>query len=187
VSGGDGTTAVTESGEAANPQERPNSLRQRSHWDVDSRQRKLNSPVLHVFPMITLDRCMAPNNGRTQQAVCPTGADQSYIKKTWPEVSIWWTENRKNNCKIRGSHGITMWCIVALVRTDVSEEHIASITRMERISEPGTLAVKSNWSMLQRNILMMETISSSETLILTQAIRRHMSGNRIYREQLLTS
>jgi demethoxyubiquinone hydroxylase (CLK1/Coq7/Cat5 family) len=33
---------------------------------------------------------------------------------------------------------------VALVRTDVSEEHIASIIRVTRIGELGTLEVTSN-------------------------------------------
>jgi hypothetical protein len=37
---------------------------------------------------------------------------------------------------------------VALVRTDVSEEHIVSIIRMTRIGELGTLAVTSNRSTL---------------------------------------
>jgi hypothetical protein len=41
---------------------------------------------------------------------------------------------------------------VALVRTDVSEEYIAFIIRVTRISEPGTaLAVTSNRSKLRRN------------------------------------
>jgi hypothetical protein len=41
---------------------------------------------------------------------------------------------------------------VAFVRTDVSEERIASIIRLTRISELGTtLAVSINQSRLQRN------------------------------------
>jgi hypothetical protein len=45
-----------------------------------------------------------------------------------------------------------MWRRVALVRTDVSEERIASIIGVERIGELGTtLAVTSNWSTLQIN------------------------------------
>jgi hypothetical protein len=39
-----------------------------------------------------------------------------------------------------------MLCCVALVRTDVSEERIASIIRVTRIGELGTLAVTSNGS-----------------------------------------
>jgi hypothetical protein len=34
-----------------------------------------------------------------------------------------------------------MWHCVGLVRTDVSREHVASIFRVERISELGTLAL----------------------------------------------
>jgi hypothetical protein len=40
---------------------------------------------------------------------------------------------------------------VALVRTDVSEELSASIIRVTRIGELGTLAVTSNRRMLRRN------------------------------------
>jgi hypothetical protein len=43
-----------------------------------------------------------------------------------------------------------MLCHVALVRTDVSEELSASILRVTRIGELGTLAVPSNRHMLQR-------------------------------------
>jgi hypothetical protein len=48
---------------------------------------------------------------------------------------------------------------VALTRTDVSEEHIASIIRVTRIIELGTT-------------LMMEAIRFSETSVLTRATRR---------------
>jgi hypothetical protein len=41
---------------------------------------------------------------------------------------------------------------VALVRTDISEELIASIIRMIGIDELGTLAVTSNGHTLRRNI-----------------------------------
>jgi hypothetical protein len=41
-----------------------------------------------------------------------------------------------------------MLCHVALVRTDVSEERIAYIIRVTRISELGTLVVTSNQSTL---------------------------------------
>jgi hypothetical protein len=45
-----------------------------------------------------------------------------------------------------------MWSRVALVGTDVSEIRIASIIRMKRIGEVGTmLAVTRNWSTLRRN------------------------------------
>jgi hypothetical protein len=39
---------------------------------------------------------------------------------------------------------------VALVRTDVSEERIASIIRVTRISDLGTLAVTSNGTALEK-------------------------------------
>jgi hypothetical protein len=39
-----------------------------------------------------------------------------------------------------------MWRRIALVRTDVSEDRIASVIRVKRISELGTLAVSSNRS-----------------------------------------
>jgi hypothetical protein len=41
---------------------------------------------------------------------------------------------------------------VAIVRTDVSEEHSASIIRLSRIGELGTLAITTNWRMLRRNL-----------------------------------
>jgi hypothetical protein len=65
---------------------------------------------------------------------------------------------------------------VALVRTDVSEELSASIIRMTRIGELGTmLAITSNLFMLQRNtILMMEALSSSETSVLTGDTRHNI-------------
>jgi hypothetical protein len=40
---------------------------------------------------------------------------------------------------------------VALVRTDILEERIASVIRVTRIGELGTLAVTSNWRMLRTN------------------------------------
>jgi hypothetical protein len=74
-----------------------------------------------------------------------------------------------------------MLCRVFLVRTDVSEERISSIIRVERISEHSvfprclhqllvTADVVPN-SLIISN-LMMEAIRSSETLVLTRA-RRH--------------
>jgi hypothetical protein len=44
-----------------------------------------------------------------------------------------------------------MLCHVALVRTDISEERIAPIIRVTRITEVGLLAVTSNRSLLRRN------------------------------------
>jgi hypothetical protein len=88
-----------------------------------------------------------------------------------------------------------MLCRVALVRTDVSEERSASIIRVTRLSELGTMvAVTSNQHTHQRNhlaflcsvcrllvtasfvpsspilvTLMKEALSSSETSVLTRA------------------
>jgi hypothetical protein len=58
--------------------------------------------------------------------------------------------NMKNR-KAWRIRSLWMWRCVALVRTDVSEDHIASIIRVKRIIKLGTLAVTSNWSMLGRN------------------------------------
>jgi hypothetical protein len=87
---------------------------------------------------------------------------------------------------------------VALVRTDVSEELSASIIRVTRIGELGTLAVTSNRRTLRvqfvvlrsmrrllvtTNVvpsspilvtLMMEALSSSETSVLTRATRHNI-------------
>jgi hypothetical protein len=79
---------------------------------------------------------------------------------------------------------------VALV-TDVSEEFIASIIRVIKISELGTtLAVTSNRRTLRRNTkinssspilvtFMMEALSSSKTLVLTRATRRNIPEDDI--------
>jgi hypothetical protein len=74
---------------------------------------------------------------------------------------------------------------VVLVRTDVSEEHSASIIRLTRIGELGTLAVTSKDFAFLRSVcrllvtaevssspilvtLMMEALSSSETSVITE-------------------
>jgi hypothetical protein len=59
-----------------------------------------------------------------------------------------------------------MWRRVDRARTDVSEEYIGSIVRVERITELRTLAVTS---LLILFILMMEAICSSEMSVLTRA------------------
>jgi hypothetical protein len=61
---------------------------------------------------------------------------------------------------------------VAVVRTDVLEEHIASIIRVTRML--AMLAVTSNQSTLRTNSLMMEVICTSETSVLTRATLRNI-------------
>jgi hypothetical protein len=70
---------------------------------------------------------------------------------------------------------------VALVRTDVSEEHIASIIRVKRISELGTTLVTANivHSSLIHYSLMMQVKHTSEMLILTRATWRHIQEDSI--------
>jgi hypothetical protein len=64
---------------------------------------------------------------------------------------------------------------VDLIRTNVSEERIASIIRMTRICELRTTqaanAVRSSPILVT---LMMEALSSSETSVLTRATRRNI-------------
>jgi hypothetical protein len=64
---------------------------------------------------------------------------------------------------------------VALVRTDVSEELSASFIRVARFGELGTrLAVTSAVPSSSILITQMETLSSSETSLLTKATRRNI-------------
>jgi hypothetical protein len=71
---------------------------------------------------------------------------------------------------------------VAVIRTDVSEELSATITRMTRIGELGTtLAVTSNRPSPIPVNLLIETLTSSETSILNKSHtaehpRRHHSS-----------
>jgi hypothetical protein len=91
---------------------------------------------------------------------------------------------------------------VVLVRTDILEECIASIIRVTRIGELGTLAVTSNQSILRWNTillvtanvrsssnfvtLMVEAKLSSETSVLTTATWRNIpeDGFLLYKTPL---
>jgi hypothetical protein len=77
-----------------------------------------------------------------------------------------------------------MFCCVALVRTDVSEECITCIIRVTRIGELGTmLAVTSDRRMLRCSpilvTLMKEALSSSETSVHTRATWRNIPEDAI--------
>jgi hypothetical protein len=70
---------------------------------------------------------------------------------------------------------------MAVVRTNVSEEHIASIIRLETISELGTTLAVTVLQLLVSAVpcslilsnLMVEARRSSETFVLRRATRRH--------------
>jgi hypothetical protein len=64
---------------------------------------------------------------------------------------------------------------VALAKTDVSEERIASIIRVTRISELGTTLAVTDIL----DTLMMEATRSSETSVLTRATRRYVPEDGI--------
>jgi hypothetical protein len=68
---------------------------------------------------------------------------------------------------------------VALVGTEVSEELSASIIRVTKIGEVGTLAVTSNPRKLRRNTQSPKALSSSKTSVLTTATRRNISEDGI--------
>jgi hypothetical protein len=75
---------------------------------------------------------------------------------------------------------------MTLVGTDVSKVHSASTIKVTRIGKLGTtLVATSNLRTLRRNTAhtifrMIETIRSSETLILTRATRSNILEDRIF-------
>jgi hypothetical protein len=85
-----------------------------------------------------------------------------------------------------------MWRHVCLIRTDISEERVASIFRVERIREVGTtLAVSSRLAIPSSRIVStvkIEATLSSETSVLTRPARCHTPEDGIllnnFRENL---
>jgi hypothetical protein len=73
---------------------------------------------------------------------------------------------------------------VVLVRTDVSEQGIASIITVTKIGELGTLIAAISLIFLS---LMMEMIRSSETSVLTRATQRNIPEDGILQLNLLFS
>jgi hypothetical protein len=68
---------------------------------------------------------------------------------------------------------------VALVRTDVSEELSASIIRVTRIGELGTVTANVVHTSPILVTLMMEAILSSETSVLTRTTQRNITQDAI--------
>jgi hypothetical protein len=74
-----------------------------------------------------------------------------------------------------------MLCHVALVRNDVSEELSASVIRVTRIRELGTMLVVTSIVPCSPILvtLMNEALSSSETPVLTRAIQHNIPEDAI--------
>jgi hypothetical protein len=94
----------------------------------------------------------------------------------WDSLRPWWRSHdvppkRLPNYRDRRISSSGMWCrVVRWVSTDVSEEHIASIFRVEEIS-----STKKTASKQVATCLKMEAICSSRTSVDTQrTTRRHI-------------
>jgi hypothetical protein len=81
-----------------------------------------------------------------------------------------------------------LWCRVGLARTEVSEESVALIFRVERISKLGTLAVTTDRLLINANVpsslitsrLKMKATRSSEKSILTNPTRATAQKTAIF-------
>jgi hypothetical protein len=108
------------------------------------------------------------------------GSPRPFISTCW---SLWSAGHPCNAVSLRRMPSSGMLRRVALVRTDVSEELSASIIRVTRIGELGTLAVTSNRLLVTANVVpsytMIEAICSSETSILTRATWRNIPEDGI--------
>jgi hypothetical protein len=78
-----------------------------------------------------------------------------------------------------------MWRRVALVRTDRSEEHIASIIKVETISELGMLAETTVHRSLILFTLMTEAIYSSEMSVFNKSLTASPQKTAFSRANLL--
>jgi hypothetical protein len=74
---------------------------------------------------------------------------------------------------------------VGLVKTNVSEENVASIISVKIIGELGIVTANFGPSSLILFILMMEATRSSETSVLTTATRRHIPEDGNFQPQFM--
>jgi hypothetical protein len=75
-----------------------------------------------------------------------------------------------------------LWRRVAVVRTDVAEEHITYVNRVKRISELGQLLAVRSFLILFN--LMIEAIRPSESSVPTRYIRHHIPEDGILHSHL---
>jgi hypothetical protein len=128
------------------------SIPHRKHYFATEPNRLIHSIGLYV-----------PQRQHVIRDVSATEPSRLMLCKIWV-FSRWWLWRMPSS---------GMWSRVALVRTDVLEERIASIIRLTRICELGTLVVTYFFT------LMMEAIRSSQTSVLTRATRRNIPEDGI--------